>query len=103
MFTKEQINKLKELDVIQHFETIRNSNFKRGTFKSTDSQVADLLENATGKKVSRNFSCKMCVYNLYLEAGTLYFESVKYLKQENLKKARETKKQNKINSQNGNK
>ena len=98
MYTKEQIKKLKELDVIQHFNTVLNSDYKRGTFKATDEAVANIYEQASGNKVSRNFSCKLCVFNLYRDAGKLYFESEKYWKQEAMKKAREAKQNKKEES-----
>lgn len=94
-YSKEEIKKLKELDVIQHFDTVLDSQFKRGTFTTTDNAVADIYEEATGTKVSRQFSCKSCVFNLYKNAGILYRESEKFYKQEAMRKAREAKNQNK--------
>ena len=96
MFTKEQLKALKDLNVIQHFNTVLDSEYKRGTFKETDEKVADIYEDATGKKISRNFGCKICVYNLYRDAGKLYRESEKFYRNENLRKAREAKEKNKI-------
>lgn len=90
-YSKEEIKKLKELNVIQHFDTVLDSQFKRGTFTTTDNAVADIYEEATGTKVSRQFSCKSCVFNLYKQAGELYRESEKFWKEEILKKAREAK------------
>lgn len=90
-YSKEEIKKLKELDVIQHFDTVLDSQFKRGTFTTTDNAVADIYEEATGTKVSRQFSCKSCVFNLYKNAGILYRESEKFYKQEAMRKAREAK------------
>lgn len=91
LFSREQIKQLKELDVIQHFNTVLDSQFKRGTFTSIDNAVADIYEAATGTKVSRQFTCKTCVFNLYKQAGELYRLSEKFYKEENLKKAREAK------------
>ena len=98
MFTKEQIKELKNLDVIQHFDTVLNSEYKRGTFKSTDEKVMEIYNKATGSSEIRNLNCKICVYNLYRDAGLLYRESVDYYKNENMKKAREAK-QKKENEQ----
>lgn len=95
MYTKEEMKKLKELDVIQHFDTVLDSQFKRGTFTTTDNAVADIYEEATNTKVARNFTCKSCVFNLYKNAGILYRESEKFYKQEAMRKAREAKTQNK--------
>ena len=90
-YTNEQIKKLKELDVIQHFNTVLDSEFKRGTTSLQDNAVADIYDEATGGKVSRTFSCKSCVYNLYRNAGKLYRQSLDFQKKENMRKAREAK------------
>ena len=58
LYTKEQIAELKKLDVIQHFTTALDSDYKRGTSSVQDNKVADIYDAATGGKVSRNFSCK---------------------------------------------
>ena len=98
VYTKEQLKELKELDVIKHFDTVLNSDYKRGTIRTVDEKVADIYENATNTKVLRNFTCKSCVFNLYKLAGLLYRTSVKYYQDENLKKARETKQIKKNNN-----
>lgn len=91
LYTKEQIQQLKDLNVIQYFSTVLNSGFKRGTLRELDEKVADIYEQATSTKVSRNFSCKLCVFNLYRDAGKLYYDSELYYKQQAMKKAREAK------------
>lgn len=103
LYSKEQIAELKKLDVIQHFKTVLDSDYKRGTSSTQDNKVADIYDAATGGKVSRNFSCKSCVFNLYRDAGKLYRESLEYQMKENLKKAREAKanKQKVDNKENG--
>lgn len=90
-FTPEQIKQLKELDVIQHFNTVLDSEYKRGTTSLQDNGVADIYDEATGGKVSRHFNCKTCVYNLYRNAGNLYRQSLDYIKKESMKKARDAK------------
>lgn len=90
LYTKEQIAELKKLDVIQHFTTAIDSDYKRGTSSAQDNKVADIYDAATGGKVSRNFSCKSCVFNLYRKAGELYRETL-----EQMKKEKELKKKNK--------
>ena len=97
-YTKNQMEELKNLNVIQHFNTVLNSEYKRGTYKETDNKLADIYEAATGKKVARNFNCKLCVYNLYRDAGKLYRETEKYYKYENLRKAREAKQLKQLNN-----
>lgn len=90
LYSKEQIAELKKLDVIQHFKTVLDSDYKRGTSSVQDNKVADIYDAATGGKVSRNFSCKSCVFNLYRKAGELYRETLEFMKKE-----KELKKKNK--------
>lgn len=90
LYSKEQIAELKKLDVIQHFKTALDSDYKRGTSSIQDNKVADIYDAATGGKVSRNFSCKSCVFNLYRKAGELYRETLEWMKKE-----KELKKKNK--------
>ena len=90
LYTKEQIAELKKLDVIQHFQTALDSDYKRGTSSIQDNKVADIYDAATGGKVSRNFSCKSCVFNLYRKAGELYRTTLEFMKKE-----KELKKKNK--------
>lgn|SRR5574344_58399 len=90
LYSKEQIAELKKLDVIQHFQTALDSDYKRGTSSIQDNKVADIYDAATGGKVSRNFSCKSCVFNLYRKAGELYRETLEWMKKE-----KELKKKNK--------
>ena len=97
LYTKEQITELKKLDVIQHFTTALDSDYKRGTSSIQDNKVADIYDAATGGKVSRNFSCKSCVFNLYRKAGELYRETLEFMKKE-----KELKKK-KVNNENNNK
>lgn len=82
LYTKEQIAELKKLDVIQHFKTVLDSDYKRGTSSVQDNKVADIYDAATGGKVSRNFSCKSCVFNLYRKAGEIYRETLEFMKKE---------------------
>ena len=97
LYTKEQIAELKKLDVIQHFTTALDSDYKRGTSSIQDNKVADIYDAATGGKVSRNFSCKSCVFNLYRKAGELYRETLEFMKKE-----KELKKK-KVDNENNNK
>ena len=97
LYTKEQIAELKKLDVIQHFTTAIDSDYKRGTSSVQDNKVADIYDAATGGKVSRNFSCKSCVFNLYRKAGELYRETLEFMKKE-----KELKKK-KVDNENNNK
>ena len=97
LYTKEQIAELKKLDVIQHFTTAIDSDYKRGTSSIQDNRVADIYDAATGGKVSRNFSCKSCVFNLYRKAGELYRETLEFMKKE--KELKKKKVDNKNNNE----
>ena len=97
LYSKEQIAELKKLDVIQHFTTVLDSDYKRGTSSTQDNKVADIYDAATGGKVSRNFSCKSCVFNLYRKAGELYRTTLEFMKKE-----KELKKK-KVDNENNNK
>lgn len=97
-YTKEQIKQLEDLGAVQHFNSVLDSQYKRGTSNDLDNQVADIYDAATGGKVQRTFACKTCVMNLYRNAGQLYRKTLQYFKQkqaeqqrEQLRKAREAK------------
>ena len=93
-YTKEQMKQLEDLGAVQHFNSVLDSQYKRGTSNDLDNKVADIYDAATGGKVQRTFACKTCVMNLYRNAGQLYRKTLQYFKQkqaEQLKKAREAK------------
>ena len=96
-YTKEQLKQIEELGVVQHFNSVLDSDYKRGTTAKQNETLADIYDAATGGKVSRHFGCKTCIMNLYRNAGLLYRKTLEYNKQkqaEQLKKAREAKKNN---------
>lgn len=97
LFSKEQIQQLKKIDVIKHFDTVLDSDYKRGTTSEQNNMVADIYDAATGGKVSRNFGCKSCIYNLYRNAGKLYRQSLDFQKKESMRIAREAKAQKAAN------
>lgn len=93
-YTKQQIKELEDMGAVNHFNTVIDSQFKRGTTSDFDNKVADIYDAATGGKVNRNFGCKLCSANLYRNAGQLYRKSVAYYKQQKadqMRKAREAK------------
>lgn len=92
MFSREQIKELKALGAVEHFDTILNSDFKRGTPHAMNVRVAELLDAARGQVVNRNLSCRSCVYELYKQAGRLYYDSLAEIQKENMEKARAAKK-----------
>ena len=78
MFTKEQMEILETNGYPKHFDTVLISKYKRGTTSKENNLLADLYDAATGEKISRQFSCKTCVYELYRKAGLLYKETLNY-------------------------
>ena len=78
MFTKEQMKILETNGYPKHFDTVLISKYKRGTTSKENNLLADLYDAATGEKISRQFSCKTCVYELYRKAGLLYKETLNY-------------------------
>lgn len=92
MFSKQDLKELKDMGAVEHFDTILNSDFKRGTPHAMNVRVAELLDAARGQVVNRNLSCRSCVYELYKQAGRLYYESLAHIQKENLEKARAAKK-----------
>lgn len=102
-YTKEQIKKLKDLGVEYYFNTVVDCQYKRGTTKEQDQTVLDIYTTTTGDNTPRNLGCKSCVYSLYLAAGKLYRESIKYHQQEQMRIAREAKKnkEQKTDKENG--
>ena len=94
-YTQEQLKTLKDIGAVQHFNTVLDSDYMRSASLDMCTVVADIYDEVTGGKVSRNFGCKSCVYNLYRDAGRIYRNTLAHIQSENLKKAREAKKQNK--------
>ena len=74
LFNGGELKKLKPLE--GHFFTSVNLNYKNSTTKEENEIVAELYERVSGEKVSRNFACPKCVFDLYRKAGLIYFKSV---------------------------
>ena len=86
MYSKEQLKELEKIgQTINHFATVTQSGFKRGSLIKEDNAVADIYEAATGTKVERTFGCKACCYNFYRKAAELYYESKKYYEEQEKK------------------
>ena len=81
-FSEKEIEKLKEIGAVEHFETAVKHQYKLGTPVEMNNLVADLYEKVTGQKLSRNWSCGHCGFNAYKKAGELYFKSLEYRKME---------------------
>lgn len=88
-YSREQMKQLEDADVVQHFMTATVSDYKRGTTSRQNTLVADIYDEVTGLKVSRNFGCSVCCFRLYRDAGNLYFASQTFWAKYD--KARETR------------
>lgn len=87
-FTQEEIDKLKFMET--HFWTVVNGKYKIATPVKDNEYVVQVYEEATGEKLYKNWGCNKCVYNIFNKIGKLYFDSIKYLEeQNNLKKETE--------------
>ena len=73
-FTKEQTELLKPLENV--FDTVLNSKYKKGTTRAQNELVAATVNAAKGTNHKFNLSCSQCVFNLYKEAATIYFDSL---------------------------
>lgn len=70
-FTPEQLEILKEAE--PHF-TQAKSGYIRYASRDLHNLVADTYYEATGQKIPANWSCSICVLNLYRKVGYFYFK-----------------------------
>lgn len=75
-FTKEQLEKLKEAEVF--FEQATHG-YVRYAPRVLHTLVADTYYEATGQKIPANWSCSICVLNLYRKVGYFYFKDLEEL------------------------
>lgn len=78
-FTKEQLEKLKEAE--PHFKTAKNG-YVRFASRALHNLVADTYFEATGQKIPANWSCSICVLNLYRKVGYFYFKDLEELEKQ---------------------
>lgn len=82
-FTKEQIAKLKEFE--RDFHTVLDLKYKRNNTRADLNTMSDIYEECTGIKLSREYSCPSCQFNLVGKVGELYRKSVAYWAEEDAK------------------
>lgn len=75
-FTKEQLEKLKEAEP---YFTQAKSGYIRYASRALHTLVADTYYEATGQKIPANWSCSICVLNLYRKVGYFYFKDLEEL------------------------
>ena len=84
IFTKEQIAKLKEFE--RDFHTSIHLKYKRNNTRADLDKMANVYEECTGVKISRQYSCPQCQFTLVCRVGELYYTSVDYWKKQDAKK-----------------
>ena len=95
IFTKEQIAKLKEFE--HDFYTTIHLKYKRNNSRADLDTMANVYEDCTGIKISRQYSCPQCQFTLVARVGELYYASVDYWnKQEEAEKEAEMQEKSKI-------
>lgn len=75
-FTPEQLEKLKKAEV--HFTQAKNGYVKYAS-RDLHTLVADTYYEATGQKIPANWSCGICILNLYRKVGSIYFKDLEEL------------------------
>ncbi len=75
-FTPEQLEILKEAE--PHFEQATHG-YIRYASRDLHNLVADTYYKATGQKIPANWSCGICVLNLYRKVGYFYFKDLEEL------------------------
>ena len=70
-FTQEQLEKLKAAEPF--FKTARDGYVRYAT-RDMNNLVASTYFEATGQKIPANWSCSICVLNLYRKVGYFYFK-----------------------------
>ena len=78
-FTKEQLEKLKEAE--KQFKTARDGYVRYAT-RALNDLVANTYFEATGQKIPANWSCSICVLNLYRKVGYFYLKDLEELEKQ---------------------
>lgn len=83
IFTKEELEILsigeKNFDAAVYHENIRNAK------RSDTEMIVNIYENRLGKKLTHNYSCSICVLNIYKTVGKVYFADKKELEEQERK------------------
>lgn len=82
LFTKEQIQRIKDSGAEPDIIRVHVAQFKRNTTREMNDVVADVYEETTSEKVNRNWGCAYCTYKVYEQAGNIYFDSIEHYKKE---------------------
>ena len=84
VFTKEQIEALKFME--KDFHTVLDLKYKRNNTRAEMEKITSIYEEATHEKISKDWACNVCQYNIVAKVGELYRKSVAYWAEEAQKK-----------------
>ena len=84
VFTKEQIEALKFME--RDFHTVLDLKYKRNNTRAEMEKITSIYEEATHEKISKDWACNVCQYNIVVKVGELYRKSVAYWAEEDAKK-----------------
>lgn len=84
VFTKEQIEALKFME--KDFHTVLDLKYKRNNTRAEMEKITSIYEEATHEKISKDWACNVCQYNIVAKVGELYRKSVTYWAEEDAKK-----------------
>lgn len=83
VFTKEQIEALKFME--KDFHTVLDLKYKRNNSRAEMEKITSIYEEATHEKISKDWACNVCQYNIVAKVGELYRKSVAYWAEEDAK------------------
>lgn len=85
VFTKEQIEALKFME--KDFHTVLDLKYKRNNSRAEMEKISSIYEEATHEKISKDWACNVCQFNIVAKVGELYRKSVAYWAEEAQKEA----------------
>lgn len=71
-FTKQQLDTLSAYE--DRFRSSLYFDYYRNLSANSLERIADVYDEATGKKTQRNWSCGTCIMNYLREVGKIYFK-----------------------------
>lgn len=91
MFTKEQIETLKEFE--PYFRSATVANYVRNIQANKLQIIIENWERASGEIIKERMSCGVCQLNFFKRVGKQYFEDKKQYQEESRKEREETQAQ----------
>lgn len=89
-FTKEQLRTLYDAEI--HFDSVVHHNIIRNAPRWLTEQIVNIYEATTHSSLQHNYSCTVCVMNIYNTIGKKYYDDKKYYEELDKKNNTESKK-----------